>query len=292
MDRIWVIPALISAFSLATSDAFTKNALRRYNEYLIAWLRLIVTLPFLIIILLFIPVPVIDNTFYIAFSLSIPLEILATFMYIRALRISPMSLTLPLLSLTPVFLIFVPKLLIGERVSSQGAIGVIMIGLGGYVLNIKSISDGILEPVKALTKERGSLLMAGVAFIYSITSTLGKIAINHSSALFFGTTYFIALTLIMSPICIWKVRNESGFIIDKKTRIASILPGIFQTLMIISHMIAISMTNVAYMISVKRLSLVIGVIYGLVFFKEKDAVERLTGSIIMFTGFVLIVLYG
>ncbi len=292
MDRLWVIPALISAFSLATSDALTKNALKRHNEYLIAWLRLIVALPFLLIILLFIPVPRIDSTFYIAFSLSIPLEILATLMYIRALRISPLSLTLPLLSLTPVFLIVVPKLLIGERVSPHGGIGVILIGLGGYVLNIKSISDGILEPVRALTREKGSLLMAGVAFIYSITSTLGKIAINHSSALFFGTTYFITLTLIMTPVCLWKVRNESGFAIHKDVLIASILPGFFQVLMIVSHMIAMSMTRVAYMISVKRLSLVIGVIYGLVFFREKGAMERLCGSIIMFTGFILIVLYG
>jgi len=37
--------ALLSAFSLATSDALSKKELQGNNEYLIAWFRLIFTLP-------------------------------------------------------------------------------------------------------------------------------------------------------------------------------------------------------------------------------------------------------
>ena len=34
--------------------------------------------------------------------------------------------------------------------------------------------------------------MIAVAVIYSVTATLGKMAIEHSSPLFFGITYFCA----------------------------------------------------------------------------------------------------
>ncbi|MBT9538054.1 MAG: EamA/RhaT family transporter, partial [Nitrospirae bacterium] len=36
---MWVVFALISAFTLATSDALTKKALKDSNEYLVAWFR-------------------------------------------------------------------------------------------------------------------------------------------------------------------------------------------------------------------------------------------------------------
>ncbi len=53
----------------------------------------------------------------------------------------------------------------------------------------------------------------------------------------------------------------------------------------------LSLTNVAYMISVKRLSLLIGVFYGHVLFRESGIRERLLGTALMLTGFVLIVLF-
>jgi len=61
---VWVIFALISAFTLATSDALTKKALKDSNEYLAAWFRLFFSLPLLLAILFFIPVPQLDKEFF------------------------------------------------------------------------------------------------------------------------------------------------------------------------------------------------------------------------------------
>ena len=52
---MWVVFALISAFTLATSDALTKKALKDSNEYLVAWFRFFFSLPLLLILWLFIP---------------------------------------------------------------------------------------------------------------------------------------------------------------------------------------------------------------------------------------------
>jgi uncharacterized membrane protein len=68
-----------------------------------------------------------------------------------------------------------------------------------------------------------------------------------------------------------------------------LLPGIFYSLMVVSHMIAISLAKVAYVISVKRMSLIIGVFYGYLFFKEKNIRERLFGSLLMVIGFIMVV---
>jgi drug/metabolite transporter (DMT)-like permease len=293
MDSLWALLALTSAFTLATSDAFTKKALASHDEYIVAWLRLVFSLPLLIVSFLFIPVPELDSNFYAAFLLAVPLEILSIVLYIKALRLSPLSLTLPFLALTPVFLICVSYLILGEKVSLWGGMGIFLIALGGYTLNIQKIKAGIGEPLRAITKEKGSIMMIGVALIYSVTGPLGKRAIEHSSPLFFGTTYFIVLTLLFTPIALYKghryYQRPEGRKIRRDVVLSSFLPGIFYSFMVASHMIAISLANVAYVISVKRISIIIGVLYGYFLFKEKNIRERLLGATLMLIGFVIII---
>jgi len=284
MDHLWAVLALTAAFTLATSDALTKRALAVHNEYIVAWLRLVFTLPLLLILFLFIPIPRLDKYFYTAFLIALPLEILSIVMYIKALKLSPLSLTLPFLALTPIFLIFVSYLILGEKVSLWGGVGILLVAVGGYMLNIHRIREGILEPLKTIAREKGSVLMIGVAFIYSITSSLGKMAIEHSSALFFAVTYFVALTLLFTPIALIKCRE-----VNVRAALSSILPGLFYALMVVSHMIAISLAKVAYVISVKRVSLIIGVLYGYLLFREEKIRERFVGALLMFIGFVMVV---
>ncbi|MDI6889807.1 MAG: DMT family transporter [Thermodesulfovibrionales bacterium] len=290
MDYSWVLLSLISAFTLATSDALTKKALTSSNEYIVAWLRLIFSLPLLFVIFLFIPVPELDRAFYTAFLLALPLEILSIVLYIKALRLSPLSLTLPFLALTPVFLIFVSYAILGEKVSLWGGAGILLIAAGSYTLNISKIKEGIFEPLRAITKEKGSVLMIGVALIYSFTSSLGKMAIEHSSPLFFGVTYFTVLAFFFTPVALSKGREGIGGSWGRQSLPhALLLPGIFYSLMVVSHMIAMSLAKVAYVISVKRMSLIIGVLFGYLFFKEKNIRERLFGTMLMFIGFVMVV---
>jgi len=289
MAYTWVLLSIISAFTLATSDALTKKALTDSNEFLVAWFRLLFSLPLLLFLYIFVPIPKLDIEFYKAFILALPLEIIAMVLYIKALRISPLSLTLPFLALTPVLLILISYLIIGEKVSFQGSMGIIFLAAGSYTLNIHEMQRGIFEPFKAIVKEKGSFLMVGVALIYSVTSSLGKMAIVHSSPLFFGVTYFIAVTVIFAPIALWMGKTElKSFIAGGQVK-GLFFPGIFYSVMIASHMIAISLTKVAYMISLKRTSLLIGVMYGYFFFKEKNIGERLSGVVLMLIGFVMIV---
>ncbi|MBI4683853.1 MAG: EamA family transporter [Nitrospirae bacterium] len=289
MSYIWIVFALISAFTLATSDALTKRALQNSNEYLVAWFRLVFSLPLLLIVWFFIPIPQLDKEFYRAFFIALPIEIITIVLYIKALKVSPLSLTLPFLALTPIVLIFASYFIVGETVSLWGGTGIFLIASGSYILNLSEIKKGIFEPFKAITREKGSLFMIGVALLYSITASFGKIAIEHSSPLFFAITYFTALTVFFAPIALWMGRYElKSFMSEMQLRYL-ILPGILYGLMAATHMLGMKLTKVAYMVSVKRLSLIIGILYGYFLFREENIRERLLGAIIMLIGFVIIV---
>lgn len=290
MASEWILLSLLSAFSLATSDAFTKRALETCNEYLVAWFRLLSSLPMLVVLLIWIPRPELDSHFFGAFALALPLEVTSVILYIKALRLSPLSLTLPFLSLTPVFAIVISYSILGEKVSLQGMAGIFFLAAGSYVLQLHELRNGILDPFRAIAKEKGSLLMILVAFIYSITSPLGKMAIMHSSPLFFGITYIVCLTILFTPLAVWKGRHDIRTFLQHGYHRRLVIPGIFYALMVVSHMTAISLTKVAYMISLKRTSVLMGVIYGYFLLREKNIQERLAGAIIMTVGFMMIVM--
>lgn len=291
MTHLWIVLSLTSAFSLATSDALTKRIITPENEHAIAWLRVVYSLPVLGGAMLFSPLPALDGTFYAAFLAALPLEIAAILLYYKALRLSPLSLSLPFLSFTPVFLMLFSWLIMGEAVSTAGAAGITLIALGGYGLNLSALREGPLGPIKAVLRERGSLAMLLVALIYSATSALGKLAIAHSSAAFFGAAYYLALAVCLLPVFVLRQGRREFLLQVKATGRAALLPGAFDAVQSVTHFFAVSMSNVAYMIAVKRLSLIIGSGYGFLLFGERNVRERMIGALVMFIGFVVIVLF-
>jgi len=285
---LWIIYSLLTAVTLATSDALTKRALASRDEYFIAWARILFALPLLLTSLCFVEIPYLDRTFWLATLCALPLEIVAIIFYTRALKVSPITLTMPFLALTPVFLIVTSYLIVGERVSAYGGIGIAIMAIGGYTLHFHRMKDSLIEPFKAIFREKGSVLIIIVAFIFSITASLGKLAIEHSSPVFFGSFYFVLVFIAFTPVAFLKSRQSMKIMKKDVKALASI--GATYGMMIFFHMIAVSMSNVAYMVSIKRTSLLFSVVFGHFLFKEEKITEKAVGAVIMFLGFVWIVL--
>lgn len=284
---LWVIFALITALSLSTADALSKRAMAKSDEYTIAWVREGYALPFIALAFFFIPIPHLDKTFWLSVIVLLPLEITALILYVKAIKISPLSLTIPYMALSPVFIIIIAFSLLGELPDKSGFAGIFLITVGAYLLNVKASSLGLLGPIKAIAKEKGSVLMIIVAVIYGITATIGKIAVQHSSPIFFGFFYPLLLTITLSMVV--GIKGTLHRVVSRPVTFLTI--GIFTAIMILSHFLAISMADVAYVISIKRTSLIFSVIYGWLIFKEVDMAERLLGSIFMLAGVVSITVF-
>jgi drug/metabolite transporter (DMT)-like permease len=291
MIETWIILSLLSAFSLATSDALTKKVITHDNEYIIAWYRVVFALPVLFAVMILSgPLPRVDGPFVAAFSAALPLDIAAILLYYKALRVSPLSLSLPFLSFTPAFLIILSFVLLHQPVSLPGAAGIALIALGGYTLNLSALRSGFLEPIRAMARERGSLYMLIISMIYGVTSSLGKIGVDHSKPAFFGFFYNLAVAVCMLPIIVRRSGRERFLPGLKSAFRIALLPAVFDVVATVSHFYAVSMANIAYMVAVKRTSLLIGTVYGFLFFRERNFRDRLLGAVLMFSGFLVVVL--
>lgn len=283
---LWLPLSLLAAFASATADALLKRHFVHLSPYGMGIVRLAYTLPWLIAALLFIPWPAVDRTFFIAIACGLPLELLALLCYMKAIKVSPLSLTLPFLAFTPAFLIVSGRIILHETITWQGISGILLIVTGSYCLHFSETRTGLLAPFRAIAREPGSRLMLLVAFIYSVTSAIGKLGVLHSSPAFFGIVYFCCLGLLMLfflPVVPGTTVRSLG-----SKPMAGLAVGAVYAVMVFSHMAAISMVQAAFMIAVKRTSLLMGVLYGAYLFREERIRERLMGAIIMLSGVFVI----
>ena len=287
----WFILAFFCAFFTSVSDALSKVAMRRADEYVVGWAKLILAAPvFLLAILYSIQIPRLDFVFWRTVACLLPIELFAYIIYLKAIKRSPLSLTVPFLAFTPVFAIATSFIVLKERVGISGVSGILCVTVGSYLLNVDIVHRGILEPVKAIFREQGSRYMLLVAFIFSFTAVLGKLALRHSSVLFFPAFYFVLLGFAMTIIVVLRMATGRSKLHTSKRQlmIYVILSWVF-ILIAYTHYQAVSKANVAYMISIKRLSLLFGVIYGGLLFKEERMIARFGAALLMFVGAALIV---
>ncbi|OPY85732.1 MAG: EamA-like transporter family protein [Syntrophus sp. PtaU1.Bin208] len=291
MSTLSFFLSLVAAFGLATSDALTKRFFSDRSAYEMGLIRLAYTLPWLLGASFFVSPAQTDAVFWTCVLIALPLEVLAFLCYMKALKVSPLSLSLPFLAFTPGFILLTGWFILGETVRLGGLAGILLIIVGSYFLNLSSFRQGVWQPFLAVFREPGSRLMLLVSFIYAFTATLGKLAVLHSSPSYFGIVYYLILTALMFAGLAFSGKRP-GKILQTRTPGMALVLGGTMAVTIFSHMLAISLTQAAYMIALKRTSLVIGVLYGAWWFREEKIGERLAGALLMVTGVLLIGLFG
>ncbi|MFW5876981.1 MAG: EamA family transporter [Myxococcota bacterium] len=108
---------------------------------------------------------------------STALQVAANLLFVRAVHLSPLSLSVPFLSLTPVFTTIVAVPMLGEHATALQWVGIVAVVAGALLINAHR-GHSLLG---ALLREPGSVLMIGVAAIWSFTAALDKMALRHAS---------------------------------------------------------------------------------------------------------------
>ena len=222
-------------------------------------------------------------------AIAVPLETLGYYLFLTGIRMGPLSLTVPLLAFTPVFTIFTAWIILGEQITWKGITGVSLVTCGAYILNGDLFNQSILAPLRAVVSHPASRRMLMTAVLWSITSALGKKGILMYGAIPFG---FVLLVLVSLAFCIMSsTRVKLGMAQLKFHRRHIpwlILGGLVMSGMELTHFVSLSLAPVSYMIAVKRLSLVFGVVLGWLFFREQNIRYRVAGACVMVSGIFFI----
>lgn len=286
---IWFYLSLAAAISIGARDVSIKTY-QDLEPMEIAFLELFWALPPLVIGCFIIEIPTLDQTFWWSFLLSIPINMLAYVLYLKAIIFSPISLTIPFLAFTPVFMIVTGFLVLGETINFWGGFGIGLILAGSYILHYKKKQADIFAPFSAFLHEKGSWIMLIVAIIFAFAAVIGKKAMLHSSPLFFSYYFFLLFNLLMLSGILLRRRNNWQKIIRNSPR--GIWLGSLLMAHISFHALAISISTAVYMVAVKRSSILFSVLLSWFILKESEIRYRGFGALLMFVGMLCITLLG
>lgn len=278
-----------TAISEALKDIFSKVNLLHVDEYTAAFSMHLVISVLLAPVVAIMGVEEMSTRFLLALFASSFIQLAVILLYMKAIKRAELSVTVPLVTLTPLFMLLSSPILIGEFPSGIGIGGIFLIVAGTYLLNMESSNRDFFAPFKNLVYSQSSRYMLIVAFLWSITANIDKIGVEETSPVFWAFSKDLLILFYLIPIVYIKSKAP---IHQLKSRWLSLLGiGLFRTTSVLTQMFAIQFILVAYVIAIKRSSALLIIFYAFFFLQErKNFKTRLMAVVIISSGLVLIAL--
>jgi drug/metabolite transporter (DMT)-like permease len=137
---------------------------------------------------------------------ALSLNFLASLAFIYSVKLSPLSRTVPLLSLTPAFTALTAIPLLGELPTGRQTLGVLLVVGGAMAL---TAAGSLASALRGVVAEKGALLMTAVALMWSISGPLDKQAIGHASVYFHATAMALGVSVGALTVLVWQKRLEA-----------------------------------------------------------------------------------
>lgn len=213
-------------------------------------------------------------------------NVAANLLFFHAVKLSPISRTVPLLALTPVFAALIGYLLLDEHPSPRqwGGIGVIV--LGAWSLNA---GQGLKGLVLGVLRERGSLYMALVAGAWAISATNDKLALPHANVAFHASVQTGGVMLV---VLIWLlVQGRGRELAAAREHWLALGVGVFVSVAALGlQLIAIQTLLVSLVEAIKRAFGVVGsVVSGRALFREPVTPSMLVACGLLSLGVFLLI---
>jgi len=290
LKMTWFILSLSSAFFSASLSAWLKKHFSDLSHFEMAICPLFYSMPLLLIAYCCISPPDFQIEYWYSLFQLLPFQTVGFFCQMIAIRVSPLSLTMPFLAFTPAFVVITGAVFLNESINVYGIIGIMAIVCGAYILHIDPKDRRILIPFYSMFNHMGALLMFVAAFCYGFAAVFGKKAILYSSPLYMGMHFFLFFNGLMTIIliCSGKIRIQ----VLLKRFPHGLIAGAAMFGDIVSHCLGVSIAKVAYFVSLKRLNILISIAYGGIFFKETNLFVRATGAAFMMIGATIILIFA
>jgi len=290
---LWFTLSLLTAFLSATEAALAKRLCGDLPPLAMAAYVLAYSTPLFLVGWALTPLPPLAPGFWYTFLLILPFNLAGTMLYLQAINISPLSLTMPYLAATPLVTMVFGATLLGEFPDIWGLLGILSVVGGSFVLNLDPNRDpsqgfSLLDPLRAVLRERGSLFMLIAALIFGFTSALGKKLILQSSPAYAGAVFPLVHNLVLLTLILGSGKVRPWLLLARPGK--GLVIGVCSFLHLFCHFFAISYVAAAYMVSIKRLNGVFAVLYGGLLFKEANFKYRLAGALLMSTGTIFFTL--
>lgn len=282
--------SLLAGVFKAGKSISTKISTTTAGEYVTSWVfRTVSTILFAIGVFLTTGFSIpFTPQFWIAASFNAIALSATTLLITKAFKISDISVIAPLMALLPILVTVPAWIVLGEQPTLLAGVGIVLVVIGAYLLEVRSKSDSFTKPFTRLRTDRGAQYIGIMLIIASVVPTVDKIGISYTEPLIWVFTTHLGMTLILGVIMLkyeptWKADIDSSWK-------PLLLIGGFNALLWGTQVFAYDLTQVAYVQAIKRGSIFLSIIAGYVIFDEGNIRNRFIGATVIFIGVACVVL--
>lgn len=206
----------------------------------------------------------------------------------RAYEGGDLSVVYPLSQTSMVYVPVWGMLLLGERLSLPGVGGILLVLFGVYVVQLRRLSlRELFRPFRDLRNPSVQFALAA-GFIYSIGSVAEKSGVRDYSPFYFTYLLVLAMLLIMTANLVRpRYRCLIGPELRENWRMILISgPVIMASFLTFRY--GLNLSPVSYAVPVRQVSIVFGVLIGILFLGESYGRIRIVSAGCIFAGAILI----
>ena len=288
---LWIILALFSAFLTAVVSIIDKKILLREHAMEFS---AIFSLTNAILVLFFIPF--VDFHIKLADLLFIYLVswfgTLGFLFSIKAIRHMQLSSLLPFVNFSPVIAALLGVLFLNEVLNLKQWTGIILLLAGGYVLETRNVAN-YREFFRNIIRSKSLHYLFLALLFYSFTAIADRYIItnitDNNTYLFFVLIFIAFNFFLMSSLFYGGIKDmKRGLVKHWKLFVfAGFLTFIYR----VSYIYSLSLANdLASVLSLKRLSILFGVVLAGSFLHEKGLGKKIIATLIMLVGVALLII--
>ena len=280
---------IVSAFFWAGFDITRKLSLKKISSTTLLFLFSLGQLLIFLMWIYFESFSINIKPYLLPAIVLIFIGVSSALLFLKAINQSELSMTIPLLSLSPMFSSVFSFLFLNEVLLKTQYLGIFAIVLGTLILYSKELTaKDFLNSWKVITKNKSARIMICVSLMWSITPVLDKICLKYSSINIHGFIQSVGIIFFLLFLLIKNTKNEILKIRNHwKIILFTVLIGVIATIL---QFFAILNNFVPIMESIKRsVGQLSSIIFGNFFFKEKITESKIIGVLTLSTGIYLII---
>lgn len=206
----------------------------------------------------------------------------------RAYSSGDISLTYPLCQTSMLYVPLWGMIIMGERFSLLGGIGIVLVLLGAYSVQLQKFTlDELLRPFRNMGEPSVRFALAA-GFVYSFGVMFDKAGVQQYSPLYFTWMMVLVMFVLMS-LNLLRSRYKNKIRAEWHTNWKLILiSGPVLMASFIAFRYGLKMAPVSYAVPVRQVSIMAGVLLGMIFLKESYGRIRLASATLILIGAFLI----
>ncbi len=287
---MWFWFALAAAVLSSIAYVFSKHLVDKISVLVVTWSLYAFSLPFLIYANYCKGIPEVNRLFFISVLVAGSGFAFLKVATLFAFKKSTISKIMPLNSSSLVAVYFVSLLLFGESLNAIKLIGLFLIILGLYWLNISKVKESWWQPFKTLLNDKASLLYLASISSLGILTPLDKLSFMNTrpvSPLFALLGENLIAATIITLILFY--RQQFRWLKTVKVNFVKLIAISLVYILVLSTVFyGFANGPVALVIGIKKLQVLFALLWAWWFLGDKPKPEQVIGATVMISGAVLV----